>query len=218
MQRSLAGPAGPPALKPKRHPLPAKRAHTILIRERLVDVELAAAKLGIHEVGGNNRGPWMARFAAEVGLPAGYAWCDEFQSFEEHAAAGRKLPIESASVAQTLTLALERGWGVGHLDRALFPECAHLTIAQWKSWQATPARGDLGCVNWTAAGPPFADHIFLVVKAASLGSLWKLHTVEGNTSSGDAGSQGDGDGVYVRDRLIPKRQLAFVRIPGKTNA
>jgi hypothetical protein len=167
----------------------------VLIREQLVKAELAAAKLNIHEIGGDNHGPWVKKFLAEVGLPEGYAWCDAFQSYEEHGVAGHQLPIESASVAQTYETAKKIGWLV-----------------------ATPGRGDLGCVNWTHAGPPFADHILLVVNAVSLGAYWKLRTVEGNTSSGAAGSQSNGDGVYLRTRIISKTQIAFVRIPGYTSA
>jgi hypothetical protein len=163
----------------------------MLLREKLVQAEIAAARAGIREVGANNHGPWVKRFLAEVGLPEGYAWCDAFQSYEEHAVAGARLPIESASVAQTYELAKARGW-----------------------LAAIPARGDLGCINWTAAGPPFGDHIALVISARSLPGYWKLQTVEGNTSSGVAGSQGDGDGVFLRTRVIAKRQIAFVRIPG----
>lgn len=163
----------------------------MLLREKLVQAELAAAKLNIREVGTNNHGPWVKKFLAEVGLPEGYAWCDAFQSYEEHGVAGHKLPIESASVAQTYNTAKGLGWLV-----------------------ASPARGDLGCVNWNGAGPPFADHIILVVSAVSMPGYWKLQTVEGNTSSGLAGSQGDGDGVFLRTRLMRKGTVAFVRIPG----
>jgi hypothetical protein len=163
----------------------------MLIREKLVRAELAAAKLGIHELGGNNHGPWVKRFLAEVGLPEGYAWCDAFQSYQEHAAAGHRLPIESASVEQTYETAKRLGWLV-----------------------ASPARGDLACVNWNAPGPPFGDHILLVVSAVGFGAFWKLRTVEGNTSSGAAGSQGDGDGVWLRTRILRKSTVAFVRIPG----
>lgn len=180
----------------RRNRAPHRKAHrSILIREKLVRAELAAAKLGIREVGANNHGPWVKKFLHEVGLPEGYAWCDAFQSYEEHGVAGHPLPIESASVAQTYETGRRLGWVV-----------------------SPPKRGDLGCVNWNGPGPPFADHIFLVVKASSFGGYWKLRTVEGNTSSGVAGSQSDGDGVFLRTRVIGKRQIAFVRIPGKTSA
>ena len=38
----------------------------MLLREKLVQTELAAARLGIREVGGNNHGPWVKKFLAEV--------------------------------------------------------------------------------------------------------------------------------------------------------
>jgi len=162
----------------------------MLLREKLVEAEVAAAKLGIHEVGGNNHGPWVKKFLAEVGLPEGYAWCDAFQSYEEHGVAGHRLPIESASVAQTYAVAKQLGWVV-----------------------AKPARGDLVCYDFDGDGR-FDDHIGIVVKVLSIGPTLTLQTVEGNTSSGVAGSQGDGDGVFLRTRVVSATSVAFVRIPG----
>jgi hypothetical protein len=173
--------------------IPKPLPKTILIREKLVRAEVAAARLGIREVGANNHGPWVKKFLAEVGLPEGYAWCDAFQSFEEHGVAGRRLPIESASVGQTYAEAVRLGWVV-----------------------VRPGRGDLACYSWSAPGPPFADHIGIVVKVVKLGPLVTLQTVEGNTSSGVAGSQSDGDGVFLRTRVIAATHVGFVRIPGRT--
>lgn len=168
----------------------------MLLREKLVRAELAAAQLHIREVGGNNQGPWVKKFLAEVGLPAGYAWCDAFQSYEEHAAAGRKLPIESASVAQTFAEAQKLGWVVSR-----------------------PLRGDLVLYDFDGDGQA-NDHIGIVVKVIHLPSTkgklfgsFVIQTVEGNTSSG-AGSQSDGDGVYVRTRTVRPSSVRFVRIPG----
>jgi len=103
----------------------------VLLKEKLVRAELAAAKLHIREVGANNHGPWVKQFLNEVGLPEGYAWCDAMQSYFEHQAAGRRLPIESAGVAETYNTAKNLGWLV-----------------------TTPTRGDLGCVNWNRPRPP----------------------------------------------------------------
>lgn len=163
----------------------------MLLREKLVQTELAAAKLGIHEVGGDNHGPWVKKFLAEVGLPEGYAWCAAFQSFELAGAAGHKLPIESASVEQTYSTAAKLGWLV-----------------------IKPARGDLVCYDFDGDGR-FDDHIGLVVRVVSIGPVLTLETVEGNTSSGEAGSQANGDGVFLRRRLISANKVAFVRIPGE---
>lgn len=162
----------------------------ILVRNRLVTLELAAAKLGIKEVGANNHGPWVKKFLAEVGLPEGYAWCDAFQSYEEHKAAGFKLPIESASVGGTVAMAHKLGWIVQR-----------------------PYRADLVAYNFGGGMPPH-DHIGLVVKVLSIaGAYWKLQTVEGNTGDQNAA---DGDGVYLRTRLVRKNSVEFIRIPSYT--
>jgi hypothetical protein len=162
----------------------------VLLREKLVQNELAATKLGIREMGGNNHGPWVKKFLGEVGLPEGYAWCDAFQSFEMEGAAGHKLQIESASVAQTYVTGKNLGWAV-----------------------SKPARGDLVCYDFDGDGQ-FDDHIGLVVKVLSVGPMLTLQTVEGNTSSGVAGSQGDGDGVFLRRRVVSAKSVGFIRIPG----
>jgi hypothetical protein len=163
----------------------------VLLREKLVRNELAATKLGIREIGGNNHGPWVKKFLGEVGLPEGYAWCDAFQSFEMQGAAGHKLPIESASVLQTYATGKKLGWAV-----------------------TKPARGDLVCYDFDGDGV-FDDHIGLVVRVLALGPMLTLETVEGNTSSGVAGSQGDGDGVFLRRRVVSAKSVGFIRIPGE---
>lgn len=56
------------------------------------------------------------------------------------------------------------------------------------------APGDLICFDWNGDG--VADHVGLV--EANYGS-W-VQTIEGNTSSGAAGSQSNGGGVYRRSR------------------
>lgn len=161
----------------------------MLLREKLVRAELAAAKLGIREVGGNNHGPWVKKFLAEVGLPEGYAWCDAFQSYEMHAAAGRWLPVESASVWQTYTKARQLGW-----------------------LATRPFRGDLVLYDFNGDGRT-DDHIGIVVRVLHIDPVSLiLRTVEGNTGDGSAA---DGDGVYVRVRAVRRSSVSFVRIPGE---
>lgn len=193
-KRTSARPARKPAPAPKPHVTP-KTAGGILIREKLVRAELAAAALHIHEVGANNHGPWVKRYLAHVGLPEGYAWCDAFQSFEESIVAGHRLPIESASVGQTYATAKTLGWVVKR-----------------------PRRGDLVCFDFDGDGQ-YDDHIGIVVRVLRITpTLLVLKTVEGNTSSGTGGSQADGGGVYIRTRTIARNRCAFVRIPGKVAA
>lgn len=162
---------------------------SILIREKLVRVELAAARLGIREVGPDNHGPEVKAFLANVGLPEGYAWCDAFQSTEEQAAAGQRLPLESASVYATWEKAVELGWTIG---RAI--------------------RGALVCFNWSAPGPPFRDHIGLVVKVVKWGPVCTIVTVEGNTGPQSGSGR---EGVYVRTRVIGSSYVGFIAIPGR---
>ena len=159
----------------------------MLLREKLVRAEEAAAASGIREVGADNHGPEVKKFLAEVGLTEGYAWCDAFQSYEEHAVAGHRLPIESASVAQTYAKARELGWLVQR-----------------------PLRGDLVLYDFDGNGQ-CNDHIGIVRSVVPLGGGFELHTVEGNT--GDS-SATDGDGVYLRVRTVTRAGAAYVRIPG----
>lgn len=160
----------------------------MLIRKRLLNAAEAAARAHVREVGPNNHGPQVKKFLAEVGLPEGYAWCDAFLSYEEHAAAGRRLPIESASVEQTYLAACKLGWIV-----------------------SKPAADDLVLYDFDGDGRT-DDHIGIVRSVSAFGlGYWKLNTVEGNT--GDQ-SAADGDGVYLRTRVVKRSSVRFVRIPG----
>ncbi|MDQ2781460.1 MAG: CHAP domain-containing protein [Actinomycetota bacterium] len=62
-------------------------------------------------------------------------------------------------------------------------------------WGSSPQRGAVVFFTWD--GGPSADHVGLV---ESVGQGGWPHTVEANTSSGEGGSQGNGDGVYRRVR------------------
>lgn len=64
---------------------------------------------------------------------------------------------------------------------------------EWVSRDAL-APGDLVLFDWTGDG--LADHVGIVASVEP----WGVHTVEGNTSPGTAGSQGNGGGVWERDR------------------
>lgn len=167
------------------------RVQNILIRQKLVTIEEAAAKLGIKESGGNNHGPWVKKFLAEVGLPEGYPWCAAFQSYEIDQAVGHKVPIESASVLSFYDYAKSQGWLV---DR--------------------PLRGDLACYDLDGNGS-FNDHIELVDAVLGIGSTYTLRTIGGNTGDG---SVADGDGVFEKTRVIAKSRVAFIRIPGSVKA
>lgn len=84
-------------------------------------------------------------------------------------------------------------------------------VRNWAAWAAAtgrltdhPERGDLFFyLNNDQTG-----HMGRVVRKVG---PW-VWTIEGNTSSGEAGSQRDGDGVYRRTRLAKK--LKFISLAG----
>lgn len=67
---------------------------------------------------------------------------------------------------------------------------------QWVSKNAPAKRGDVVFFTWD--GGPVADHVGIVTEDAPASA--SVRTIEGNTSSGNAGSQGNGDGCYRRVR------------------
>lgn len=162
----------------------------ITLRERAFGFAVKAADKGVHEVGGNNHGPAVKKYLAEVGLPEGYAWCDAFVSWCYHQAAGKRLAWESAGVWFTYSYAKAHGWLV---DR--------------------PRRFDLVMFDFDGDGN-FNDHIGFVAWVKKFGPVSIVHTIEGNTSSGEAGSQSDGGGVYRRTRIIRSGSAAYARVPG----
>ncbi|MGW8975128.1 peptidoglycan-binding protein [Streptomyces platensis] len=67
---------------------------------------------------------------------------------------------------------------------------------QFVSKYAAVKRGDIVFYTWD--GGPLADHVGIVVEDSPAGH--DINTIEGNTSSGSSGSQGNGDGCYRRTR------------------
>lgn len=52
-------------------------------------LDIARQAIGVHEQGGNNRGPEVDAYLASVGLEPGYAWCAAFLFFCFKAAAAK---------------------------------------------------------------------------------------------------------------------------------
>ncbi|MFJ9207490.1 peptidoglycan-binding protein [Streptomyces sp. NPDC102264] len=67
---------------------------------------------------------------------------------------------------------------------------------QWLGKNSAVKRGDIVFYSWD--GGPVADHVGIVTENSAAGA--SIRTIEGNTSSGNAGSQGNGDGCYRRVR------------------
>jgi endolysin len=80
-------------------------------------------------------------------------------------------------------------------DFAYVPHVIQRAAASGQLVEKTSAQfGDIICYDWDGDG--VADHVGFVYE--NLGSY--VQTVEGNTSSGNAGSQSNGGGVYSRAR------------------
>lgn len=128
----------------------------------------------IREPGGPNKGAWQRIMGKFVGLSDGYAWCAIFVYFCASAAGLQfkgLVPRNAAAVRQFYKWAKKNGL---------------LT--------KTPKRSDLALMlNANGTG-----HIGIIT--ANVGSNDFTLTFEGNTSSGESGSQRDGDGAYRRTR------------------
>jgi hypothetical protein len=165
---------------------------------RLVAVARAEklADLDVRERGGNNRGWWIKKFlqSTDVGLDQNVPWCAAFVSYCLKFAGYRVASIRNrASVGFILSWAKAQGY---------------VTPKPW--------RGDLICFHEAPGAWPY--HIGFVRRRLRIyGYGWLLLTVEGNTSSGEAGSQDDGDGVFKRVRTVRKGYGSFIRIPGLVN-
>jgi hypothetical protein len=139
-------------------------------------VKWAEAQVGTLETpAGSNRGPKVTRWQAEFGNPnGGWPWCGAFVGYALRHYGG--VPVGSGIVYTPNILSWARS-RTGGFD-GLYPFA-----------QAKP--GDLVLMRFTSGGDP-VQHV----------AIYAGHgvTIEGNTSSGTAGSQDNGGGVFRRQR------------------
>ena len=141
----------------------------------------------VREVGGNNRGPRVARYLADAGINVAAPWCAAFVQYCSDVAAN--------------------GVGVANpLDEVKL----EALVQSYYNWAAsvparivgTPVPGDLILYDFHGHG---WDHIGFVAVPPDANGI--VHTVEGNT--GDV-NQRDGDGVYAKARDTTKVRCCFV--------
>jgi hypothetical protein len=92
--------------------------------------------------------------------------------------------------------------------------------AVWEIWKRNKAKKVIlvpkpGC--FVCFARPGGGHIEVVEKverSVPMKGAFVLHTIGGNTSSGEAGSQADGDGVYRRTRVIIDGKLGSFSLLG----
>lgn len=149
------------------------------IEERVLHV--ARSKVGVREAG-RNRGHWVSRFLASVGLGPGYAWCAAFVSWcieEAGGTKGRYGPWpkwKRAAVRYWASHAVWRGdsFDLNHAKRGML-----------LYWVYKNGQGHIGFITG--------------VDTDSRGNVVAIRTIEGNTNK--AGSR-EGDGVYDKTRAV----------------
>ncbi len=132
-------------------------------------MNVARSQLGVHEIGGSNRGPQVERYIhAGHGVP-GESWCGDFTDW----------------------CVLEAHIPLLHTFR--YVPGAEAWAKHQGRWHLNPAIGR-ACIMDFDGG--VSDHVGLV---ESIHDGYIIN-IEGNTSSGTAGSQDNGGGVYRRVR------------------
>lgn len=150
-------------------------------------VDAALSQLGTTEnPPGSNRTPYGVAYGMN-----GAAWCGEFVWWAFHRAG---LDLKGLGIYPAYTPAF----------------CSQ---ARAKGWQAVPfasaRRGDVVFMNFAPGGDPI-EHVGLAIGGPA--GLASLPTVEGNTSSADAGSQSNGGGVFRKWRA-PSSVVVILRPP-----
>lgn len=143
-------------------------------------LRIAKGFIGYKEVG-NNRGYWVDRFNRHVKVPLGSPYCAAFVSFVLDSAGVTKPSVRSG---------LARNFK--NNTKEPYRYSALSVIKKQKSVR----QGDI--VGWERENS-ISGHLGIALENWS-GQSGK--TIEANTSSGVAGSQSDGDGIYTRVRKI----------------
>ena len=168
------------------------------LRKKLANI--AAAEIGVREVGGNNRGPKIVEYQSATWLkPAPWPWCAAFVCWVI------KKWLEDPSVRESLSV---------HTDKVLEKwrpkTAAAFDFANWAKERnlavlsrfARALAGDLAIFDFS--------HIGVVIRDQSKGST-QIVTVEGNTNNKGERDSNSGDGVWRKIR--PTRLVrSYIRI------
>ncbi|MFC4507003.1 MULTISPECIES: CHAP domain-containing protein [Streptomyces] len=120
-------------------------------------------------------GEWYATLVKDKSF-AYAAWCDEYVSYCAYASGNADVVGQYAYCPSHVNFFKNRG--------------------QWHKASETIKPGDIIFFDWNDDG--VADHVEIARAASAPGAT--VATIGGNTSSGTAGSQSNGDGVYERIR------------------
>lgn len=142
------------------------------------------------ETGGNNMGPWVQeiqRLGSQL-RPGAWPWCAAATSWAYRAAGWKQW----AAFVRNEHEAWVPAWVSAARARKYGMRVVGLGAAR---------RGDPICFDWSngGRGDGVHDHIGLLRRRPNV-VTGSVLTVEGNTSSGQSGSQADGDGLWARQR------------------
>lgn len=168
------------------------------LRKKLANI--AAAEIGVREVGGNNRGPKIVEYQSATWLkPAPWPWCAAFVCWVI------KKWLEDLSVREGLSLRNDKPLNAWRPKTA-----AAFDFIRWAKDKNLPVlgrsaralAGDLAVFDFS--------HIGVVIRDQSKGST-QIVTVEGNTNGKGERDSTSGDGVWRKIR--PTRLVrAYIRI------
>lgn len=143
----------------------------------------------LHESGGNNRGPYIDVWLKAIGVPLGSSWCMAF--------------------VQAMIKEVEKESGVkSRIHRSA--GCLDVWNNSPKDMRdANPQPGDI--IIWRH-GQTYQGHTGIVIKRIDTHSV---QTIEGNTGPVNTHVDPNGDGVYVKTRLLAgqgdMKVMGFIR-------
>ena len=168
------------------------------LRKKLA--KIAAAEIGVREVGGNNRGPKILEYQSATWLkPAAWPWCAAFVCWVI------KKWLTDTAVRANLLLhnnKLTESWRPKTAAAFDFANWAKERNLQILNRTARALAGDLAIFDFS--------HIGVVIRDQSKGST-QIVTVEGNTNGKGERDSTSGDGVWRKIR--PTRLVrCYIRI------
>ena len=171
-------------------------------------LDVALSQVGVRERGTSNRGPEVDRYLASVGISTGAPWCAAFTSWCRQRAGARLGvafgPFDQAGAPWYSAVATSHFRFGGKISAAeVWRGARAVPVGSLVIWRrGTGWQGHIGFV-WKDDDP--TDEGFAAGDRSPEARAWRHRcgvAVEGNTSSGDGGSQRDGGGVYTRERCF----------------
>ncbi len=149
-------------------------------------LDIAQTFVGTKEATGKNDGPEVEMFLKSVGRNKGDSWCSAFVSYCLATASVKEPKIRSG-----LARAFKKSKGLINANDVL---------------RGIKKVYPGSIVGWEKGNTVFG-HIGIVMDWQKKYGI----TIEGNTSSGEKGSQSNGDGVYIRSRSIQPANYFRIR-------